>query len=270
MRVAAVSQFAESLLRIGDYTSKWLAPGRPTGQQRPHSGKGTLQAHIKMQGCGSKFPSGNRDGLQIRSEGQKTAVTILHYKPARFPRHVGESPSELHALGGVLSIKRVRIFDVKVGVEQFVWIFIGIGCGRLGAAEMNRALVAINDGVDRRMLPRAQTFEAKLVLVIGESGRNVHSEELRRDLTDHEPSLVQIPERRIIQVAVEVDRVIPERIDDLRHQLIGNFESLRHGGIIPRERVGSIKQRELRTFPVNSSEGAGIHTVPRSLLGEKI
>jgi hypothetical protein len=135
---------------------------------------------------------GNRDGLQVCAEGEKTTLTILHYKLARFPRHVGETPSELHASGCVLRIKRVRIFDEKVGVEQFVRIFIGIGSGRLGAAEMNRVLVARNDGVDWRILPRAQTFEAELVFVIGEGGRNVRGEELRRDLTDHELSLVQM------------------------------------------------------------------------------
>jgi hypothetical protein len=67
-----------------------------------------------------------------------------------------------------------------------------IGRGRLGAAEMNRVLVARNDGIDRRILPHALTLEAQLVFVIGESGRNVRSEEQRRDLTDHEPSPGQI------------------------------------------------------------------------------
>jgi len=135
---------------------------------------------------------GNRDGLQVCAEGEKTTLTILHYKLARFPWHVGQMPSELHASGCVLRIKRVRIFDEQVGVEQFVRIFIGIGCGRRGAAEMNRVLVARNDGVDWRILPRAQTFEAELVFVIGKSNGNVRGEELRRDLTDHESSLVQI------------------------------------------------------------------------------
>ena len=55
---------------------------------------------------------------------------------------------------------------------------------------MNRVLVARNDGIDWRILPRAQTFEAKLVLVIGESGGNVRGEKLRRDLADPESSLV--------------------------------------------------------------------------------
>jgi hypothetical protein len=63
---------------------------------------------------------------------------------------------------------------------------------RLGAAEMNRVLVARNDAVDWRILPRAQTFEAELVFVIGEGGGKVRGEELRRDLTDHQSSLVQI------------------------------------------------------------------------------
>ncbi|MGI9072741.1 MAG: hypothetical protein ACR2JB_15850 [Bryobacteraceae bacterium] len=79
-----------------------------------------------------------------------------------------------------------------ISVEYDARLFIAIGCGRLGAAEVNRVLVARNDGVDRRMLPRSQTFEAKLLFVIRESGRDVRSEELRRNLTDHEPSLVQI------------------------------------------------------------------------------
>jgi hypothetical protein len=54
---------------------------------------------------------GGRDRLQIRAEGEQTTVAILHYKLARVPRHVGESPSELHALGCILGVKRVRIFD---------------------------------------------------------------------------------------------------------------------------------------------------------------
>src|SRR5579872_111086 len=57
---------------------------------------------------------------------------------------------------------------------------------------MNRVLVARNHGVDWRILPRAQTFEAELIFVIRESGGNIRGEKLRRDLTDHESSLVQI------------------------------------------------------------------------------
>ncbi len=57
---------------------------------------------------------------------------------------------------------------------------------------MNRVLVARNDGVEWRILPRAQTFEAEFFFVIDKSGGNVRGEKLRRDLTDHESSLVQI------------------------------------------------------------------------------
>jgi hypothetical protein len=54
---------------------------------------------------------GNREELSVCAEGEKSTITILDYKFERFPRHVGEMPSELHASGCVLRIKRVRIFD---------------------------------------------------------------------------------------------------------------------------------------------------------------
>jgi hypothetical protein len=66
---------------------------------------------------------------------------------------------------------------------------------------MNHLLVARHDGVDRRILPRPQTFEAELACVIGERCGNVDSrvpvstgdgEEHRRNLTDHWPSLPQV------------------------------------------------------------------------------
>ena len=43
-------------------------------------------------------------------------------------RHVAKSPSEFYALGGVLGIKGVGIFNERVGVEQFVRVFVRIGC----------------------------------------------------------------------------------------------------------------------------------------------
>jgi hypothetical protein len=52
-------------------------------------------------------------------------------------------------------------------------------------------LVARNDGVNRRVLSRAQTLKAKLILVIGKSVGNVYGEEQRRNLTNHGPSLLQ-------------------------------------------------------------------------------
>jgi hypothetical protein len=123
--------------------------------------------------------------LHVRAEGQQTAVAILHYKLSRVPWHVGKSPRELHAFGGVFGIKRICIFYVEVCVEQFVIIFVGIGCGRRCAAEVNCMLVAGHNGIDRRILPRPQTLEAELVFVIGDRCGNIGREELRCDLADH-------------------------------------------------------------------------------------
>jgi hypothetical protein len=170
--------------------------------------------------------------LQVRAESQQTAIAILHHELALVPWHVAKSPSEFHALGGVLGIKCVGIFNEQkkswakarplqnqrqrrakpwekatgsrrkgTQVEQFVQVFVRIGGGRLGAAEMNHLLVARHDGVDRRILPRPQTFETKLACVIGECCGNVDSrapvstgdgEEHRRNLTEHGASLPQM------------------------------------------------------------------------------
>ena len=95
------------------------------------------------------------------------------------PWHIGQSAREFHASSCILSVKRVRIFDEYVRVEQFVRILVGIGCWRFGTAEVNRLLVARNDGVNRWVLLRAQTLEAKLSVVIAKGARNVHGEEQR-------------------------------------------------------------------------------------------
>jgi len=78
---------------------------------------------------------GNGRRLQVRAEGQQTAVAILHHELAAVPGHVAKSSSEFHALGGVLGIDCVGIFNEQVRVEQFVRVFIRIGCRRLGAAD---------------------------------------------------------------------------------------------------------------------------------------
>ncbi len=49
--------------------------------------------------------------LQVRAESQQTAVAILHHELAAVPWHVAKSPGECYALGGVLGIKRVGIFN---------------------------------------------------------------------------------------------------------------------------------------------------------------
>ncbi len=157
----------------------------------------------KNERCTSNREKQKDDGrrLQVRAESQQTAIAILHHELPLVPWHVAKSPSEFHALGGVLGIKCVGILNDEVGVEQFVRVFVRIGSGRLGAAEMNHPLVARHDGVNRRILPRPQTCETKLASVIGERCGNVDSrapvstgdgEEHRRNLTDHGPSLPQM------------------------------------------------------------------------------
>jgi hypothetical protein len=123
------------------------------------------------------------------------------------PGHIAKFPSEFNGLGGVLGIECVGVFDEEVCVEQFVRVFVGIGCGRGGAAEMNHLLVARHDGVDRRILLSAQTREAKLAGVIGECCGNVHGEEHRRNLTEHGPSLPQSGVRALNALAAGELRV---------------------------------------------------------------
>jgi len=139
----------------------------------------------------SRVAKQERTQLQVRPEGKQTAVAILHNKLARMPGCVCKSAREFHASSSILGVKRVYILDEYVRVEQFVRIFVGVGCRRFGKAEVNRALVARNDGVNRRVMPRAQALETKLISVIGKSAGNVHGEELRRDLANHWPSLLQ-------------------------------------------------------------------------------
>ena len=49
--------------------------------------------------------------LQVRAESQQTAIAILHHELAPAPWHVAKSSSEFYALGCVLGIKSIGIFD---------------------------------------------------------------------------------------------------------------------------------------------------------------
>ncbi len=49
--------------------------------------------------------------LQVCAESQQTAIAILHHELPLVPWHVAKSPSEFHALGGVLGIKCVGTFN---------------------------------------------------------------------------------------------------------------------------------------------------------------
>jgi hypothetical protein len=72
-----------------------------------------------------------------------------------------------------LGVQRIRVLDEQVCVEQFVGVFVGMWRGRIGEAEVDSVLVAGDDGVDRRVIPRAETLEAKYVPVIREGRRQV-------------------------------------------------------------------------------------------------
>ena len=99
----------------------------------------------------------------MRAEGEEPAIAVLDHKFARVPGRVANASCELDSAGGKLGVQRVRVFDQQVGVEQLVGVFVGIGRGRSGEAEMNSVLVARDDGIDRRVTPSAETFEAKFL-----------------------------------------------------------------------------------------------------------
>lgn len=120
-----------------------------------------------------------------RAEGEEPAIAVHHDTFAGVPGRVAKGSRELDAAGGVLDVQRVDVLNEQLGVEQLVSVLVGIECGRLRETEMDSVLVACDDGVGGRVRPRAETFERKLVPVIGEGRTQVSREELRRDLADH-------------------------------------------------------------------------------------
>ena len=103
--------------------------------------------------------------ILVRAEGEEAAVTVLHDKFARAPSRVAKGSRELDSARDILGVERVGVLDEQVGVEELVGVFVGIGLGRVGEAEMDSVLVTRDDSVDRRVVPGADTVEAKLVLV---------------------------------------------------------------------------------------------------------
>src|SRR5262249_3810061 len=103
---------------------------------------------------------------------------------------VAKPSRELYALGRVFRVKCVGVFHKQVRVEQFFAVLIRISRGRLGAAKVDRLVIASHDGIDGRVLSRSETFKSKLVLVISERGGNVRGEEQRGNLADHMPTLL--------------------------------------------------------------------------------
>lgn len=132
-----------------------------------------------------------RRWLQVRAEGQEAAVAVFDYEFAGVPGHVAQASCEFDALGGVLGIEGVGVFHEDVGVEEFFGVFVRVGGGRFGAAEVDGVMVARDDGVDRWVEPGSQALEAQLFLVVGERGGNVPGEELRCDLLDHLVSVLR-------------------------------------------------------------------------------
>src|SRR3954462_12535171 len=103
------------------------------------------------------------------------------------PGCVRKTAGEFDTTGGKLGVERVRVFNEQVGVEEFVCVLVRIRLRRLSAAEVDSVLVTRDDSVLRRVLPGAETVEAKFVFVISNSRRDVRGEELGRDLADHAP-----------------------------------------------------------------------------------
>ena len=141
-----------STWRRTNVTSGWRNSAGKPGADFPESR--FLAMHLQGRSSGRD----HRRRLQVRAESQQTAIAVLHHELARVPRHVGNSPSEFYALGCVLGIKCIGIFDQQVRVEQFFPVFVRIGSGRLRAAEVNHLLVARHDGIDRRILPPPQEY----------------------------------------------------------------------------------------------------------------
>src|SRR5262249_211014 len=76
---------------------------------------------------------------------------------------------------------------------------VGVGGGRGRTAKVNRILVARNDGVNRRVLPCTQAFEAPLVLVINKGGGGIPCEEFGGDPANHGRSLLRKWRRRLLE-----------------------------------------------------------------------
>jgi hypothetical protein len=171
-RVGLFSVNGETL-KVALGTFSLSRPVRFTASKSSGMARSSRWTFILARDSYRRICAGKDDGrrLQIRAESQQTAVAILHHEPPLAPWRVAKSPSEFYALGGVLSIQCVGIFNGQVRVEQFVRVFVRIGGGRrgtrvralLGARKgeksgLNHLLVARHDGplygIDRRILLR--------------------------------------------------------------------------------------------------------------------
>jgi hypothetical protein len=70
----------------------------------------------------------------------------------------------------------------SMGRPEFVVVFFGIRFGRVGAAEEESVLVTRDDGIDRRILPGADTVEPEFVALVDERHTHLGCEERGRNL----------------------------------------------------------------------------------------
>src|SRR5262245_48626597 len=103
----------------------------------------------------------------VVSKREQASVTVLHDEFARVPAGVRESPRELDTPAGKFGIERIRILYEQVCGKQFVRVFARIRRRRFGATEVDSLVITRDDGVNRRILPRAETVKPKFVLVVG-------------------------------------------------------------------------------------------------------
>lgn len=129
--------------------------------------------------------------LQAGAEGEEAAIAVADDEFAGVPGHVAEVAGEGNGFGGVFGIEGVGVVDVEIRVEEFLFVFFGVGRGRRGAAEVDGVVVAHEDGVDGGILPGADAGEAELVLIPGNGAGDVGGEEDGDDLADHAGRVAQ-------------------------------------------------------------------------------
>lgn len=125
------------------------------------------------------------------AEGEEAAIAVFDDEFAGVPGHVAETAGEGDSFGGVFGIEGIGVVDVEIGVEEFLFVFFWIGGRGRGAAEVNSVVVADEDGVDRGILPGADTGESELVLIPGDGAGDVGGEENGDDLANHEGRVAQ-------------------------------------------------------------------------------
>ena len=123
-----------------------------------------------------------RDRLQVRAEGKKTAVAILHYKLSRAPWHVAKFSREFHASRRILGVKPICIFNVDVRVEQLVRIFAGVGYWGFGTPPKTAFLKGRTLRADRqtgnRRLDWCQRRDSNSQTPVSKTGRYSNSRTL--------------------------------------------------------------------------------------------